>query len=413
MRNIIKYFDSGKVARLLFVMVAAVALYSCKAVKPEEPVYTKKPKTVLIYMIANNSLSSDAVSSYANIMQGYIPGDDGNLLLYFHNSTSDPVMYNIHKNGSGVAVADIAYSFPSRNSATSVSLKQALSVAATLFPADEYGLILWSHGTGWLPSGYYATGVISSSASSSGIQQSDAGSDLVKMARNSSGGISQRTFGSESNKEIEITDLATAFPYRLSFILFDACLMGGIEVAYEIKDMTDYIIFSPTEVLTESFPYKTMMQYIFKSPSDLKSVCEDYYNFYNSKTGETRAATISLIDCSQLSNLADVAKEIFSSGRGKISTLDMSTIQPYFRSNKHWFYDIKDLMDNIATSDQAIKFNDALSKVVLYKATTPYFLELKIDRFSGISTYIPNPANTELDNFYKNFKWNKDAGMIE
>jgi hypothetical protein len=91
----------------------------------------------------------------------------------------------------------------------------------------------------------------------------------------------------------------------------------------------------------------------------------------------------------------------------------MSTIQGYFREGRAWFYDIKDFIDHIGSADQIAKFDKALSEVVLYKAATPYFIELKIDRYSGISTYIPNPSNTQLDDFYKKFKWNADTRMIE
>ncbi len=413
MKLIIRLLKMKHIVLPLLFVLSLFFLYSCKAVKTEESVYTKKQKTVLVYIIGNNSLSSDAVSSFTQIRSGYIPENEGNLLVYFHTNTAGPVLYNITKNKEGEVVTDTAYVFPSRNSATSTSIKQALSVSATLFPANEYGLVLWSHGTGWLPSGYYASGSFSSSSAVASVFNADPYASFIKMARNSGNGMIQRTFGSESEKEIEITDLATAFPFKLSFIMFDACLMGGIEVAYELKEYADYMIFSPAEVLTTSFPYSVIMKHIFATPSDLKGVCEEYYNFYDKKSGELRSATVSLVDCAQLTSLAAVAKEIFAGNRGKIATLNMSDIQGYFRGNKPWFYDIQDFIGKIATQDQLAKFNDALSKVVTYKAATPYFLELKIDRFSGVSTYIPNPSNSQLEAFYKNFKWNIDTGMIE
>lgn len=413
MNLIIRLLKMKYISITLTLALLSLFIYSCQAVKPEKPVYIKKQKTVLVYLIANNSLSTDAVTSFNLIRNGYIPGEEGNLLVYFHNKNSGPVLYNIKRNQSGEVVADTAYVFPARNSATSASLTQALSVSATLFPAEEYGLILWSHGTGWMPSGYYATGSFSSGTNISTIFAADPYANFIKLARDSNNGEIQRSFGSENNKEIEIRDLATAFPYKLSFIIFDACLMGGIEVAYELKEFTDYMIFSPAEILTTSFPYNLIMRHIFKNPSDLRSVSEEYYNFYNAMSGSSRSATISLVDCSKLQNLAAVAKEIFTANRSKIALLNMSTIQGYFREGRAWFYDIKDFIDHIGSADQIAKFDKALSEVVLYKAATPYFIELKIDRYSGISTYIPNPSNTQLDDFYKKFKWNADTRMIE
>ena len=55
------------------------------------------------------------------------------------------------------------------------------------------------------------------------------------------------------------------------------------------------------------------------------------------------------------------------------------------------------------------------AKAVVYKATTPYFLEIAIDqkRYSGLSTYIPSPtADKELVEYYSKFKWSKDTGYL-
>ena len=49
---------------------------------------------------------------------------------------------------------------------------------------------------------------------------------------------------------IEIADLPGAIPMHLDFIIMDACLMGCVEVAYELRDKCDILIFSPTEILS-------------------------------------------------------------------------------------------------------------------------------------------------------------------
>lgn len=49
-----------------------------------------------------------------------------------------------------------------------------------------------------------------------------------------------KSFGSQSVAdslayEMNINDMAEAIPMKLDYILFDACFMGGIEVAYEFR----------------------------------------------------------------------------------------------------------------------------------------------------------------------------------
>ena len=384
----------GMHIRFLFCALAmALTLFSCKKAETEEIVVVKRPKTVLLYMVANNNLSYDAENSISRLQNGYIPAEEGNLLVYKHCAGMDPVLLHIKKGEEGTVVADTAYRFPPRVSATKSALTQALNVTQALFPADSYGLILWSHGTGWIPP-------LASSSSA---------------AQEVSGSAPQRTFGLDGKVELEIRDLAQAIPYKLSFMLMDACFMGGIETAYEVKDSVDYYIGSPAEILTESFPYHKIMQHIFKSTPDYAAVCKEYYDYYNAKTGSERSATVALMDCSKLAEVAEVAKRVFDQYGESIASLDLSLLQPYFRgSSSKYFYDLKDLVDAIADASLSAEFAAALERAVPYKASTPYFIELPIRSFCGVSTYVPgNPADTKLADYYKQYKWNQATGMIK
>lgn len=385
----------GMHIRFLFCALAmALTLFSCKKAETEEIVVVKRPKTVLLYMVANNNLSYDAENSISRLQNGYIPAEEGNLLVYKHCAGMDPVLLHIKKGEEGTVVADTAYRFPPRVSATKSALTQALNVTQALFPADSYGLILWSHGTGWIPP-------LASSSSAAQEQRS--------------GSCPERTFGLDGKVELEIRDLAQAIPYKLSFMLMDACFMGGIETAYEVKDSVDYYIGSPAEILTESFPYHKIMQHIFKSTPDYAAVCKEYYDYYNAKSGAERSATVALMDCSKLAEVAEVAKRVFDQYGERIASLDLSLLQPYFRgSNSKYFYDLKDLVDAIADASLSAEFAAALERAVPYKAATPYFIELPIRSFCGVSTYVPgNPADTKLADYYKQYKWNQATGMIK
>ncbi|MCI6917971.1 clostripain-related cysteine peptidase [bacterium] len=385
----------GMHIRFLFCALAmALTLFSCKKAEKEEIVVVKRPKTVLLYMVANNNLSHDAENSISRLQNGYIPAEEGNLLVYKHCAGMDPVLLHIKKGEDGTVAADTAYRFPPRVSATKSALTQALNVTQALFPADSYGLILWSHGTGWIPP-------LASSSSAAQEQRS--------------GSCPERTFGLDGKVELEIRDLAQAIPYKLSFMLMDACFMGGIETAYEVKDSVDYYIGSPAEILTESFPYHKIMQHIFKSTPDYAAVCKEYYDYYNAKTGSVRSATVALMDCSKLAEVAEVAKRVFDQYGERIASLDLSLLQPYFRgSSSKYFYDLKDLIDAIADASLSAEFAAALERAVPYKASTPYFIELPIRSFCGVSTYVPgNPADTKLADYYKQYKWNQATGMIK
>lgn len=364
--------------KYFILFLTAVVALACDPVKEEPPQFVERPKTVLVYMAANNNLSFQAESNLASMKQGFVPEDE-NLLVYMHLASKNPVLLRLFKDETGAVVQDTVYHFPPQNSADAKSLTSVLKITQTMYPAQEYGLVLWSHGTGWLPQGYYS-----------------------------------KSFGADAGKEMDVMDLAKALPFKLEFVIFDACLMGGIEVAYELKDSVNYVLSSPAEILSTGFPYERIMKHIFTTPADMESVAEEYFNFYNGQSGASRSATVSLVKSSELGNVAAEAAKVFSSYGAGNPSVDTLSIQRYYRSGKHWFYDLGGLVNQLSQGNDA-DFRNALDKAVIYKNATPYFIEIPVDKnkYSGLSTYIPSPtADPELLNYYANFKWSKDTGYL-
>lgn len=364
----------------IFCVLAAFVLMSCDPIGKNPPEFEVKDKTVLIYMVANNNLSSNATSNIDDLKSGYIPEED-NLLIYLHDAKNIPILLKLHKGTDGKTLQDTVYRFPIRNSAEPETLTSVMSVTKTMFPANEYGMFLWSHGTGWLPEGYYST----------------------------------KSFGAENGVEMDIKDLVKALPYKLSFVVYDACLMGSIEVAYQMKDSVDYIISSPAEILSNGFPYGKIMEHIFRTPTDLQGVAKEFYDFYNSQSGSSRSATISVVKAKALEEVAAAAAPLFEKYRDKLSSFSQNDVQRYYRSDRKWFFDFGDLMIQLAGEQEATPVMEALDKAVIYKAATPEFLGIKINpkKYSGLSTYIPlYPSDPELDAYYKELQWNKDVQML-
>lgn len=380
-------------------------------------------KTILIYFAANNNLSSKAAENLSDLKEGYVPdyfepgeAKNGNVLLvYMHQAGSVPQLLRISKDKYGDVNEEILKEYDEHNSVNDSVLRNVLNYANQLFPAEENGLILWSHGTGWLPEGFYSNpiGVASRSAKTMTDEEYHSYDYLVK------------SFGQENKMEMDIIKMAEALPIKYSYVIFDACLMGGVEVAYECKYKADYQIFSATEILSTGFPYKLIMESLMYSTAKLedrlKETAKTYFDYYNNQTSDSqRSATVAVVKSSALDNLASCAKVIFSTGRGNIDTLTMSSIQGFFETGKHWFYDLDDFMSRIYTEQSHYsKFSAELQKTVLYSAHTDYFIKgsprwnFPITKYSGLSTYIPNPKNSTLDSYYLKLSWNKAVEMIQ
>lgn len=363
-------------------------------------------RTLLIYIDGNNTLSDYAQKNFESIIHNYVPlRNSGDVLLVYYKDANDvPKLYRIVKDetSSTEVNQEIIMKYDaSQISASSETLNTVLSRAHFLFPAKENGLILWSHGTGWLPEDYYNNPTNTSFS-------------VNQMELNS--------FGSEEvnniTYEINIKDLASALPIKYDFIVFDACFMGGIEVAYQLKDYCNYFIASPAEILANGFPYDKLCADLFASNgfelSGLKNLCVDYFNSYKESS-----ATIGLINTDGLTDLSTATKNIINTYRaehGDYSDINPNYYQKYYRFNKHWFYDFADFITSLtdkSSQDYIANFESAMTKTVLYEAHTDSFLDsFDLENCSGLSCYIPNPKSDELYKYYYDLDWNKAVSLI-
>lgn len=397
--------------------------------------YTRK--VMILYSAGFNSLSRYLKEDIDDLCEGWLPRErksDDVILVYSHqpakhgqySEMTQPVLFRIYSQADGTAVRDTLVTYEAGTiSASAGQFNEVLTYVRDNFPAKSYGLLFSSHATGYLPGGFYSkpsdytfTEGIMRSASMSGFRapspvpyveiEQDPSLPAVKS-------IGQDVHGKVSY-EMDIRDFAEAIPMKLDYILFDACLMGGIEVAYELAGKCDKVGFSQAEVLAEGFNYNTLTSHLLgnRSASDPYEVCHDYFVQYDTQTGVYRSATISLIDCNMLEDLAMVCQDLFEKYQSRISSMSQAGVQRFYRGSHHWFYDLQSILRN-AGMDAAEEnvLNAALEKCVLYKGATPSFMEeFTIHTFSGLSMYLPSNGNAELDKYYKTLKWNQATGLV-
>lgn len=404
--------------------------------QPEDDTWSK---VMILYSAGFNSLSEALKSDIEDLKSGYLPGEKDRRALIivghhtkvgsiYQNATS-PQIIRLYKDKKNRPVMDTlkTYSKTDLLSVPSV-MEDALTYVRDNFKSEHYGLILSSHGTGWLPEGYYAD------PESSTVWWAPR-RDAVSRRMFQGGGVpyveevlpgpAVKSFGQEIVKassssqsisyEMDIRDLAGSIPMHLDYLMFDVCLMGGVEVAYELKDVCDRICFSQTEVLDEGFDYENItMRLLAPKTADPGAVCKDFYDYYMAQSGEYRSATISMIDCSGLDALASACKDIFAAHRTELAALKPSAVQGYFRFRKHWFYDLEDILVKAGmTSSESARLQQALSSCVVYKAHTPQFFGADIKTHCGLSMYLPCDGSDKLDSYYRSLAWNRAAGLVE
>ena len=84
----------------------------------------------------------------------------------------------------------------------------------------------------------------------------------------------------------------------------------------------------------------------------------------------------------------------------------------YLTGNVHAPYDCADYVRQLATDAQYAEFQSCMDRAVIYKATTPksahayaFGTDLSINRFSGLSIYVPQAALAELNSGYQQLDW--------
>jgi hypothetical protein len=220
--------------------------------------------------------------------------------------------------------------------------------------------------------------------------------------------------------EMDLVDFASAISIPLSYVVLDCCLSGGVEVAWALRGKTDVVAFTQTETMADGFDYKKILERLLKEPvPNPLGVCQDFYNYYMGKSGVNQSATISLIDTRRMDALAAVCRTLFEKYRTQISQLDGSSVQGYFRYDRHYFYDLRDILVQAGISDPELQeLDQALDACVLYKAATPYFMNgtqygFAITSHCGFSMYLPSRGSSFLDNYYKtHIAWNQATELV-
>jgi len=401
----------------------------------------KYGKVMILYSAGFNSLVDYLNDDIEELTKGYVPKSSHDVILVFSRKTpsylkytteTPAVLFRIKKTPEGETVCDTLKTFPAdQKAATAATMREVLTFVNENYPADSYGMIFSSHASGWLPKGYYnnpsrfEAGAVTYSGSRYYSRPrpvpyvplpEEPGLPAVKSVGQDVAVEGTATVSYEMN----LKEFAGAIPMHMDYILFDACLMGCVEVAYELRNVTDYVAFSPTEVLAEGFNYTTLASRLLEGDApDPKAVCVDYFSQYENDT--TGGATITLVDTRKMNSLVSVCKTLFEKYRTAILNLNPGSVQGYYRNSRYYFFDLEDILIRAGiTETEKSTLEDALSECIVYKNSTAVFLTITIRTYSGFSMFLPSIMTkitskdfTYLKNFYlAEVGWNEATELV-
>jgi len=362
------------------------------------------------------------------------------------------------KKGSTV-VADTIDSYVEQNSLDINIMSTVINKVLTDFEADSYGLVLWSHANGWLPTS----------------QEQE---------------VSTKAFGEDLNNnpkadgtQMDILDLRSALEAcpLFDYILFDACDMQGIEVAYELRNCAGYFISSPGEIPAYGAPYNDVVPALFSDNGAAEAIAQAYFGQYESNysygddtggnpdsnpsgnsggigniggfTGGTSTSNdysygiaVSVIDAGELETLASATKSILSQYIPYGTSVATTGIKSYDDNYYNFYYDLDGFVKSLTSGDaNYLTWKAAYNKAVPLFLTTEYTYSsyanngtggmTSMTGATGVSTYIPANAGffdaeywsfyltyypqysssiksyqTTYNNYYKSYAWDTAAG---
>ncbi len=370
--------------------------------EPTKPANKQPQRTVLAYIVSDNSLSYFSDSDINEMLEGIKSVDtQANNLLVYADSNTTPVLYRITNDKKGNAIKEIIREYDEQVSTSPQVMKEVCSTVFSNYPAQSYGLIYWSHGEGWKPVPLTATRWI-------GQDKGDGTTDYTNID--------------------ELKQVLASVPH-LDFLLFDACFMMTVEVAYALRDEVDYIIASPTEIPGPGAPYDVLVPAMFKKEGAAIKIAQAYYEHYNAlyDSGKnnsdnywTAGVSIAALKTSALSALAQATNQALSKATSINLPAIKSNLYDYDQRTKSsssyiGYYDMVQLMQALCTESDFATWKIAFDSAMAYYQSTPLNFSSYAGMFSmegtcGLSHYLPT-GNTSLNAAYAQTDWYSAATL--
>jgi len=425
--------------------------------------------TFMVYMAGDNGKVIEGIelmapmdqAGYRDIEEMRLVGstEEVAILAQFDTLESEKASYRLH-----VQPADQSQEWseiPEQNTGDPISLSDFVVWGMEQYPADNYAVVLWNHGTGWKEDDIYEfargrnvkvaapqdevrsamkrrTVRHGKSRMGGGLFMS-AAAQIVSLEDDQTRGI---CYDDSSMDFLDNAELKQAFEQvgartgkTVSLIGMDACLMTMLEVAYQVRGCAQVLVGSQEVEPMAGWPYTDILRTLTEKPTMsaqelAEQIVHAYGEWYGVPDSSESGITQSAIDLSRVEGLLVPLKQVANHLIEALNAGDIYAERAIFRAgrNVQRFFDRdyvdlhellvllrdlytgedKDLGDAL---DQAIAvLEDMGQSPVLANVTSS-----DMDRASGLSIYLPgygcSPFYDKLD--FATSDWNKLLQKID
>ena len=354
------FLDINMIKKLFTLFICMISLAMTFTGCSEEAFDTDSvnKQTILVFYPWTGSKSYTGLLGYLqnnidSICDGIIDRkglNNSRVLVFLSDKYNHSTLYDLQYNATTKSVDRVPLKeYEGASYASAEGIADIMNEVKTQASALNYALIVGVHGCGWTYASdwsrypYYARPSVTRPRDNnfSGIQFGpDPNAPLTRF------------FGSVSLAEnaMDISTLAEGIResgLKMQYILFDACYMSNIETAYELKDVTNYMIASGSEIMAAGLPYRSMWSYLNSATPNYSGIVSTSVNFY--KNSSDPFCNLAAIDCRQVEKLAGVMKEINAQYQLSAS-VSLDSIQHLDGFRPHLFYDLETYVDSLRPS---------------------------------------------------------------
>ena len=367
-----------------------------------EKQHDKKAWTIMVYMSGDNNLEAIAHMDMLE-MEKALPEDAEIIVLMdrspeffdgFGNEKGARI-YRIRRSAAGYDMEKFYDSFnmsllPPRlnsevikdlgsiNMSDPRNLETFIRFAAENYPAERYALIGWDHGNGWY-----------------GLLGDDENGDYMTVH--------------------EYTEAAAraaqALPKKkFDLVMYDMCLMGQLDVLYETRKITDFMVASAPSIPSYASDYIAILPLFTREMpvEDLgKEIVKRNIAFFNRHNAVSDLASFSFYDLRHLDDVTESLEDLVSALRRELPanavSLMRNTIDALHYESSGFdeaeqglkspsAVDIFDWLDILEKSHSSLReeiteLREALSRLIIHTENTRGY-----DYAHGLSVYLPLTA---------------------
>ena len=417
--------EKSKDMKYLLTFISAMLLMvSCKSDDDKQPVKEKVKRTVFVYMAGENQLTNITSDDIKEMTDGAasIPSNS-RMLVYVDKADSKIKPFIAQVTTNKQQPLDTLYKYPNDPYTSDAdNFREVMERMMAISPSDEYALILWGHGSGW-------------------VVENDT---IPGPSRRAYGVDNGTNTNSDNGKWMNITQMARTLegltPFK--FIFADCCNMACAEVGYELRNATEYLIGSPAEIPGFGAPYDKIMPSLFKNGSDMyRGIIDAYYDYYadyyqknspivsgvGSEDLDGFSVPLSVIDSRYIAQLAEATRDVLTTFAPQYpNEPELNGIPYYLNLDVPVMYDMKAYIQRYASANDYATWKKAFDLAVPYSrmsfmwmtiSATLYYKDF--DKFDmeadggSVSMFIPqnhtsySSGNYAYNKKSNNFGWNR------